>query len=150
MLSTILPEERTQNGRASLRKEDSSPLFLGGRLVGRGLRCRGSSGLGDAAGLGLGDDLGLLYDGGGLDFGKSRSDSRVRMEHTMVEVLRALGLAAALLAAVFGAVLVAVFLGAALVVVSLGVAFLAAVLGAAFYEFCEQRAANPSRDGDEL
>lgn len=41
-------------------------LFLGGTLLGRCLGCRGDSGLGNTAGLGLARDLGLLDDGGGL------------------------------------------------------------------------------------
>lgn len=51
------------------RKEDESPLFLGGPLLGGGLGRRRSGGLGDTAGLGLANNLGLLNDSGSLENG---------------------------------------------------------------------------------
>jgi hypothetical protein len=112
------------------------PLFLGDPLLGSCPTCpsrRGrSSGLGDAARLGLAQDLGLLNDSRSLECllvnCRSRGARGTQEIHTETGVLRALpelalGLAAAL---------VAVFLVVALVVVFLLPAVLAAFLGAAF------------------
>lgn len=119
-------------------KDDNSPLFLRGPLLG-GRLGRRRGGLGHTPRLGLADDLGLLNHGGSLDRSVSNGMQEVRwwlegIQHTEVGVLRVLPeLALGLAAAVFlVAVFLAAALGAAFAVVFLVGTFLAVVLGAAF------------------